>query len=93
MNNEIRFEWACEYLSDDDIIDTDFSDKKIDVWPARWSHIELGSECKPVISVRRYVGNEEDGILDIGYAYQGDTTFDTGHKIPAYLLNQLNKGK
>ena len=28
MKDEIRFEWACEYWSDDDIIDTDFSDKK-----------------------------------------------------------------
>ena len=86
MKNEIRYEWVCEYWdNDDDIIESDFGDKKSDVWPAR---CESGT---PVISIRRYVGNDEDGILDVAYAYEGNTTFDTGHKIPAYLLNQLNR--
>ena len=92
MKNEIRYEWVCEYWDNhDDIIESDFGDAKSDVWPARFSCAELGSECKPVLSIRCYVGNDEEGILDVFYAYEGDTTFDTGHKIPAHLLNQLNR--
>ena len=44
--------------------------------------------------LRRLLGNDADGVLEIGYAYiiDGvlDTNFCSGHKVPARFLKQVN---
>lgn len=92
MRNIVRYEWACEYVRyypDDieDIEDSDFSDKKADVWPPRWADHYPASV--PRLCLIRYSGNEEEGEQERGYAYPGDTEFSSGQKIPAQYLRQL----
>ena len=90
MKSEIIYEYVCEYFTDDgyeDIIENDFSTKLTEVWPPKLSI----PNCNTRLGVVRTIGNEEEGTLETGYAYAGDTEFDTGHKIPQYLLRGLNQ--
>lgn len=89
--NEIKYEYACEYVKpslggDGDILDTDYSNKLIEVWPAQWDHFD---PCTKRLCVIRYKGNEDDGELERGYAYTGDTHFCSGQKVPNSYLKAL----
>lgn len=88
MRNEIEYEWVCEYwtLDGQDIIDSDYGPKLADVYPPRFDN--LCSKAK--VALKRDVGNNDDGLLDRGYAYSGDTHFSCGHKVPQRFLKDLN---
>ena len=96
MKNDISYDWACEYVTpsndgDGDIIDTDYSPKKSDVWPPKWIDCSGFVGTVPRLCVIRYSGNEDDGEVERGYAYEGDDQFCSGHTIPDSYLKQLNK--
>ena len=90
MKNEVFYEYGCEYVMQncvEDIDDVDFSSKASDIWPARWDY----PDCEPRLVARRMWGNDLDGLLEVGYAYKGDTHFDTGQKVPAHMLRMLSR--
>ena len=91
MKNYVWYEYACEYVSTDDyedIEDSDFSEVATECWPPRY--LDEFPDCKARLVAIRHWGNDHDaGDLERGYAYRGDTHFDTGHKVPQYMLKQL----
>ena len=90
MKSKASYEYVCEYFTDDgyeDIIENDFSTKLAEVWPPKLSI----PRCNYRLAVVRTFGNAEEGTLETGYAYNGDTEFDTGHKIPPHLMRGLNQ--
>jgi len=86
MKSEVTYEWCCEYTDNNgDIVDCDFSQKLSDVYPAR------RKDYQPTFCLIRNYGNDEDGLLDRGYAYATEYYFDSGHKVPSPKFNQLLK--
>ena len=87
IKSSASYEWCVEYVdSDGDIQDHDRSEKKADVWPPQ---MEVEG-CQPRLCVIRDFGNEDDSLLDRGYAYFGDSKFCSGHAIPKHLEKQIN---
>ena len=94
MKSKVTYEWCCEYVnSDGDIVDCDFSEKLSDIYPARlWRDVRR-RDYQPTFCLIRNYGNDEDGLLDRGYAYATEYYFDSGQKVPSPKFNQLLKLK
>jgi len=90
MRNEVTYEWVCEWVNKDgDIVDQDWSDDKHDVWPPR--ETDIHKKLSPRLAVVRIVGNDDDGEIDRGYAYEGDQKFCTGQRVPKHILKQFQE--
>ena len=92
MKNIAKYDYICEYYTDDgyeEIMDSDFSTKLKDVWPPK--HSDAFPDCNARLGVLRMWGNEVQGELERGYAYEGETHFDSGQKVPKHIYKAINQ--
>lgn len=74
MKNEISYEWCWEYSDEHgDIIDLVHADTLKSLGAA------AKNSLKPELTLIREVGNDEDGLLERGYAYP------TNGKLPEFF--------
>lgn len=90
----VSYEWCREYVDQyDDILDHDHSERLADIVEQRTVRDAVSSR----VTLIRDQGNDEDGLLERGYAYPVDgvmpSVFDCGHKVPAKYLKEWDKLK
>ena len=79
----VEYEWCIEYTDQfGDIHDHDRSPILAELYPTLdYEHLH------PRVCLIRDQGNDDDGLLERGYAYPVDgvmpSEFDCGHKVPA----------
>jgi len=83
MKNDIFYEWVVEHTDKyGDIECTETTTLK--EWREGVADID---GCKPVLTLTRNVGNDDDGLIDREYAYPVNGKlpeyFDGGSKVPA----------
>ena len=76
----ITYEWVVEQMDGDEIVDTSAFDTLVE------ARRYIGDENNHVISLRRDVGSEEEGLTDRQYAYAGAAEFEAGAAIPKRLM-------
>lgn len=80
---KVYYEWTIEIIDDDEIVDVDFSDT-----------LNFNLDTNQRIGLRRYTGNNWQGVCDIEYIYADDNNlprfFESGKKIP-YRYHQEYK--
>ena len=92
----VEYEWAVEHTDQHgDIIDIDHADKLTDLGSMEPQDcIEL-HDTKPVLTLIRHVGNDDEGELDRTYAYpiqaRLPATFEDGTAIPKRFRAELVK--
>jgi hypothetical protein len=90
----VAYEWAVEHTDQHgDIIDIDHADKLVDLGSMEAQDcIEL-DDTKPVLTLIRHIGNDDEGELDRTYAYPIQSrlpcTFEDGENIPKRFREEL----
>ena len=99
----VYYEWAIEHTDQHgDIIDIDHADKLTEFGSMQAQ--DNVKDTKPVLTLIRHIGNDDEGELDRTYAYPIQTRlppeFEDGKKIPKrfreelvrFMLTSVNKG-
>jgi len=89
----VEYEWAVEHTDQHgDIIDIDHADKLKDLGMQPQDCIEL-HDTKPILTLIRHTGNDDEGELDRTYAYpiqsRLPTEFEDGKNIPKRFREEL----
>ena len=91
----VVYEWAVEHTDEHgDIIDIDHADKLADLGSME-AHDGISESTKPVLTLIRHTGNDDEGELDRTYAYpiasRLPAEFEDGNIIPNRFRLELAK--
>jgi hypothetical protein len=94
--NEVYYEWAVEHTDPDgDIIDIEHGDTLVELGNMQAQDAIAGHDTKPVLTLIRHIGNQDDGELDRTYAYPIQSRlpaeFEDGKNIPKRFREELAK--